>query len=395
MGATDRGAPSALGEGRGEGAVAVLVSAAAALPILTLPTESGAAEVSEVGFTLLGYKERGLMKVTEPIVWAKGRFGDSWEVSGSALIDIVSGASPEGVSNVSGRPVQTISGASITDRRKQGDIKVARRMGEFTLAGSGAWSSEEDYFSRAFGLEARLDLNQRNTSLVAGFGHSSDRVGSSDDPGLDEPRTTREYMFGVTQVLSRTAAIQSTLTHARGNGWYNDPYRYTFTFYPEQGLAPVFMPDTRPGNRDGWAWLTRYRQRFTGAQGTLQADYRFYADDWSVRGHTFDVAWQQDLGEHWAVRPGLRYYTQRAAEFYRPVLPVPQPAISSSDQRLASFGSVSPSLRVLYRFDNGVTVEGTAGYTYSSASLRMGGGGSEAFEPLRAWYGIFTVSRVF
>ena len=384
-----------MGATKGEGAFAALMTAAAALPILSLPVDCAAAEVSEIGFTLLGYRERGLMKVTEPIVWAKGRFGDSWEVSGSALIDIVSGASPEGVSNVGGRPVQTISGASIGDRRKQGDIKVGHRMGELTLAGSGAWSTEEDYFSRAFGIEARLDLDQRNTTLVAGFGHSSDRVGSSDDPELDQPRITREYMLGVTQVLSRTAAVQSTLTLARGNGWYNDPYRYTFTFYPEQGLAPVFLQDTRPATRDSWAWLTRYRQRFTGVEGTLQADYRFYADDWGVRGHTLDVAWQHDLGEHWALRPGLRYYTQRAANFYRALLPLPQPPVSSSDQRLASFGGVSPSLRALYRFDNGVSVEATAGYTYNSARLRLGGGGSEAFEPLRAWYGIFTVSRVF
>jgi len=53
--------------------------AALALPILALPVKAGAAEVGEVGFNVLSYKERGLMKITEPIVWARGRFGDGWE----------------------------------------------------------------------------------------------------------------------------------------------------------------------------------------------------------------------------------------------------------------------------------------------------------------------------
>jgi hypothetical protein len=371
------------------------MQAALALPILVLPARAGAAEVSEIGFTLLGYQERGLMKVSEPIVWAKGRIGDGWEIQASALIDIVTGASPEGTSNVSGRPVQVISGASVTDRRRMGDVKIARRIGELTLAGSGAWSSEEDYFSRAFGFEARLDLNQRNTTLAAGYGHSSDRVGSSDAPLLNEPRTTREYMLGITQVLTRTSAVQSTVTRGRGRGWYSDPYRYTLTFFPEQGLEPIFARDARPHSRGTWSWLTRYRKHFPDTDGTLQADYRYYSDDWGIRAHTIEAAWQQELSERWSLRPALRYYTQRAARFYAPVVPLPQPDTISSDQRLASFGGLSPSLRAILRLENGVTIEATAGYVYDAARLRAGGSGSSAYETLRAYYGILTVSRAF
>jgi len=390
--ATEGPPPRPKGEGDFLGA---LTRAALALPILVVPARAGAAEVSEVGFTLLGYQERDRVKVSEPIVWAKGRIGESWEIQASALIDIVTGASAEGTSNVSGRPVQTISGASISERRKMGDVKISRRIGELTLSGSGAWSTEEDYFSRAFGLEARLDLNQRNTTLAAGYGLSSDRVGSSDDPQLDAPRTTREYMLGITQVLSRTSAVQSTLVHGRGRGWFNESYRYTLTFFPGQGVEPIFAPDARPASRDTWSWLTRYRRHFPGADATLQADYRYYTDDWGIRAHALDAAWQQELSERWALRPGLRYYTQRAASFYSPVVPLPRPAVISSDQRLAAFGGLSPSLRAILRLDSGLTIEATAGYVYNAARLRLGGAGSSAYEPLRAYYGIVTVSRAF
>ena len=57
-------------------AIDALLKAALALPILTLPARAGAIETGEVGFTLLGYKERGLMKVTEPVAWGRIQFGD-------------------------------------------------------------------------------------------------------------------------------------------------------------------------------------------------------------------------------------------------------------------------------------------------------------------------------
>ncbi|HUI99101.1 MAG TPA: DUF3570 domain-containing protein, partial [Usitatibacter sp.] len=101
------------------------------------------------------------------------------------------------------------------------------------------------------------------------------------------------------------------------------------------------------------------------------------------------------FGERWSVRPALRYYMQAAADFYSPVVPRPQPAVLSSDQRLAAFGGLSPSLRVILRLEDGFTFEGSAGYVHDAASLRLGGGGSEAFSTLRAVYGIVSISRPF
>ncbi|MGZ5033529.1 MAG: DUF3570 domain-containing protein [Usitatibacter sp.] len=379
---------------RTEGAaLAALMQAALALPILVVPARAGAAEVGEVGVTVLGYKERGLMKITEPIVWGHARIGESWEIQASGAVDIITGASPQVVSNLSGKPVQTITGASISDRRTTSDFKVTRKFGELALGASRTLSNEEDYNSHAFGLDARLDLDQRNTTLAAGYGLSNDRVRSADNLALDERRDTREYLAGVTQVLSPLAAVQSTLTFSRGRGWYNDPYKFTLTFYPVG--SPALAPDRRPSSRDSVAWLTRYRRHVPQAHATLQADYRFYRDDWGVRSHTLEVAWQRELDERWALRPALRYYTQSSADFYSPLIPQPQPEVLSSDQRLASFGGLSPSLRAIARLDGGLKLEATAGYVYNSRSLRLGGSGSEFFQTLRAYYAIIGISREF
>jgi len=370
------------------------MGAALALPILALPAHAGAAEVGEVGFTTLYYRERGLMKVVEPIAWLRVSFAETWEVRATALVDIVTGASPEGVSNLSGRPVRTITGASVEDRRYGGDVKVTKRIGDATVSVSRAISDEDDYVSRAFGLEGTLDLRGKQTTLAAGLGRAKDRIRSSDDAQLDARRDTKEYLVGVTQVLSPTALFQGTLQASRGKGWFNDPYKVTLTFRP--GSFPLFARDTRPDTRNVLTGVGRFRQHVPSMRGTLQADYRYHHDNWGIRAHTLEAAWSQDLGDSWSLRPALRYYTQSQADFYRLEVPARPPPglLISSDQRLAAFGGLSPSLRATYRFASGVTVEATAGYTYNAASLRPGGG-SPGVETLRAPFLLGTIAKTF
>ncbi len=64
-------------------------------------------------------------------------------------------------------------------------------MGDWTFSASRAVSDEEDYNSKAFGLEARVDLNEKNTTLIAGYGKSNDRVGSSTIPTCTSRATPR------------------------------------------------------------------------------------------------------------------------------------------------------------------------------------------------------------
>ena len=378
---------------RPEGALGALMRAALALPILALAPRAGAAVVGEMGASILGYKERGLMKATEPILFGHAIIDDVWEIEASAVGDILTGASPQLVTNINGQPMQVLTGASVHDRRHAGDAKVGRRFGDLTLSASAAVSNEHDYHSKAGGVEARRDFNDRNTTLTLGYGRANDHVGSGIDPSLNEPRTTDQYLVGVTQVLSPVALVQSSLAYSNGRGWYNDPYKLTLTFYPDQAL-PALLPDLRPDHRRSWAWLTRYRRHFAAQRGTLQADYRYFEDDWGVRAHTLELAWEQQLDERWSLRPALRYYTQGAADFYSPVIPRPAPRFQSSDQRLAAFGGLSPSLRATLRLDS-VIVEGAVGYVHDASSLRLGGSGTSAFETLRAVYGILSVTYPF
>jgi hypothetical protein len=306
----------------------------------------------------------------------------------------VTGASPRLVTNESGQPVQSITGASISDRRRGGDVKLAKRLGDWTLAAARTRSDEEDYWSRAYGLEARWEPGERLTAFTAGYGKSNDRVRSVENPELDERRDTQEYLLGVTQVLSPVSVLQGSVQVSRGRGFYDDPYKLTLTFYPDAGL-PVLARDRRPDHRDSVAALVRLRHHFPVAASTLQADYRYFRDDWGVRAHTVEVGWSRDLGAEWSLRPALRYATQSAADFYSGTVARPRPDVHSSDQRLAAFGSLSPSIRVTRRLETGLTVEATVGAYRNAASLRAGGGGSSAYETLTAWYAVAGVTWAF
>jgi len=73
----------------------------------------------------------------------------------------------------------------------------------------------------------------------------------------------------------------------------------------------------------------------------------------------------------------------------------PPAAVHSSDQRLGSFGGLSPSLRAILRVHDKLTLDGTLGYVQNSRSFHWGGSGSEAFETLRAWYGLVGATWAF
>ncbi len=379
-------------------AITAFMSAASALPIVTLPVSS-AAQIMEsefvpamlptggaMGIRTLSYREPGdRMKVSESVIWIKSPIGENWEVAASTLVDIISGASAARVSNASGRPVQIFTGASITDRRTGTDLSVKRKFGDNSIALAHTISDEKDYDSRAGSVNATLDFNERNTTLAIGYGMSRDEVRSVDDPRLDERRKSQELLLGITQILDRNSLVQSNLALTRGSGYLSDPYRTTVSNYRD-GLFPpiVLAADSRPDSRRQWAWLTRYKRTLPEQNALVSAEYRYYRDDWGIRAHTLYGSWLQTMSDKWKVEFSLRYYAQNEADFYRAEITArPVPRYTSSDQRLAAFGSLEPSVKVILQLTTGSALDLGVSLYRQQGNWKIGGG-SPAFEPLRA-----------
>ncbi len=327
-------------EGTRRAAATLLAAAAALLPEAALA--QGRPEQTVLAFKYLDYvdlqKSGRRMHVRAPLMYGAAPVGENWGVEGSATLDSMSGASPQYYSALSGA-----SGQGIRDVRRAADVRATRYLEHGSVGIGTAYSNEDDYQSRTVSIDVRRSTEDRNTIWAAGASGTSDRIGSSNDPGLRESRHTREYLVGVTQVLSPLSLVQSNLMRIESRGYHSDPYK---------------ILDIRPRERNALAWLTRANRFVPAWNGALQFSYRFFRDDWNVRAHTLDAAWHQNLSAGWTMRPSVRYHTQHAASFFGAQFPPARfDAPMSFDQRLSSFGAWSVALKLTKALNAGTTLD--------------------------------------
>ena len=86
--------------------------------------------------------------------------------------------------------------------------------------------------------------------------------------------------------------------------------------------------------------------------GIFDLSYRFYDDDWGIKSHTTEVAFQYTLKNNLFFKPTIRAYQQSAASFYYHSLPGSEaiPAFASADYRLAEFDAYTLSLEFGKKF---------------------------------------------
>ena len=350
-----------------------LFAAALALPGI-VPGGVGAQTAPDngvVALKFLDYRDwqpgANRMSVRSPSVYALKPLSDTLTVEGSVVYDSMSGASPLWHN--------TLSGASrlrVTDYRTAGDVKVTKYFDGAAIALGAAASSERDYLSRAGSLEVRVWSDDRNRTWAFGFGGASDRINPVN--GLEEnaPRTTLDFLVGVTQALSPAAIVQSNLTYSRGHGYYSDPYKTL---------------DTRPDRRAVVAWLTRFNLHFPASDATLRLSYRYLHDSFGGDSNAFEATWFQPLPSEWSVAPSLRYYTQSAADFYFDP-PFPKGFVFgrnyTADTRLSAFGAFTPSIAIAKALPEGWSANLKVALYRQRASWRLGGGGSPGLEPFSA-----------
>ncbi|GAB6041404.1 DUF3570 domain-containing protein [Endothiovibrio diazotrophicus] len=349
--------------------LSALMAAAAALHVVTPAGAGEATDHTEMAFKYLDYidyqKDQDRIHVRAPMAWLRAPLDERTEVTGTLVMDSVSGASPWYLSTLSGA-----SGKGISEWRRALDLKVTRYFDRLTVGFSAGVSSENDYLSQSLGLDLRYDSDDRNTTYAVGIGHAGDRIGSTNNAWLSETRSTRDLFAGVTRVIDPLSIVQSNLSYSDGSGYYDDPYK------------PL---DHRPDNRRKLAWLTRYRRFIPDWDAALSADYRYYRDSWGVRAHSIELALQQPLKDGWSLRPSVRYHTQDAADFFQASFP---PAtfgsIYSADQRLASFGAVTLGLKVSKEVNDQLTLDFGVERYRQRASLHWGSDGSPNLEPFDA-----------
>ena len=314
------------------------------------------------------------IRVKAPAIAISTPFAGDWSFDGSYVVDAISGASPAYYT-------APRSLANITEQRRALDASVTRYWADGSLKVGAAVSNESDYDSRAVSALGSWSSADRNTTLKLGLGVTQDRIRSNTNRNLDESRTTTDWLFGITRVITPTDIAQLTVTFANGQGFFSDPYKAL---------------DSRPRSRQVHTVLGRWNHFFTGTDGTARFSYRYYADTNEIKAHTLGLEYEQPLPDGWAITPLLRVYTQSAARFYvdpDPQLPnrvnipddyVPGESLLSFDQRTSAYGARTIGLKLTKQLDKNWAADMKLERYEQRGDWRIGGDGSPGLAPFMA-----------
>ncbi|GAB6068287.1 hypothetical protein JCM13664_16060 [Methylothermus subterraneus] len=256
------------------------------------------------------------------------------------------------------------------------------------------------------------------------------------------------FNLGLSQVLSRNDLVSLNLAYTQSQGFLENPYKAVTAIFvdPVQLGRPVLIGDRRalleerPAVRNQGVVGVKWVRYFAPLDAAFHLGYQFARDDWGISAHTLEAQWIQPLGGGWTLAPRIRYYSQDRADFYRPFLLSLQPFETtakdplgreiwidrsgreffvsngdffdaqgnpvtppddvapkrirfdrarlpkhfSSDHRLSGFGALSGGITLAKEFAKGVTLEAGFEYYTHAGSLKLGGGGEDAFADFHA-----------
>lgn len=296
----------------------------------------------------------------------------SWlGVKGEVVYDAISGASPTGAPPPStinfDPPVTTglsrsVPLAKLTDTRYAGTLELPLSFGRHRITPQYSDSEESDYISYGAALNYSVDLNEKNTTLNAGWSHTWDTILLYELPG--ERKYSDDYLVGVNQLLGPKTVLTVNFTYGNSRGYLNDQYKgVLFESDPQQNPDSIGLTnERRPEQRDryvGYASLTR---AVPSLDASIETSYRFYHDTYGVDAHTLGLNWFQKIGKHVVVSPLFRYYLQSEASFYATRFPDynSQPEFYSADYRLSELETFTYGVMVSVKPTDWLTLD--AGY---------------------------------
>jgi len=358
----------------------------ASCTLLGLPSAQAESEW-DIETAVMYYSEKDRVSAIEPILSMTKELSDEEFLNLKFTLDSLTGASATGA--VPSTQVQTFSTPSgndtylvapnetpldptFFDTRAQFSLswdkpieRTLRRNLGFNI------SKEYDFTSIAGNASWTWDTNLRNTSYTLGANIELDWIEpeggaplplSSQDPAASPPilrdgdtkqKQVYDLLLGVTQIIDRTSLVQFNLSFSLADGYLNDPYklvsRVDSTVGPNEGEPIDQIYENRPDSRQRTGLYSHYKKQL-GNRDIFSISYRYMNDDWGIDSHTIGTSYRWRLDNGYFIQPGLRYYEQSAASFYRYFLldsdPVPETV--SADYRLGEMETYTVGVKFGY-----------------------------------------------
>ena len=240
--------------------------------------------------------------------------------------------------------------AGFKDHRKALDLGVTLPVADgikLSLGGSG--SKETDYTSFSGRVGLSKELFSKNTTLSAGFNYERDSskpftgiprpLASMGDAviGTGRHKSVTSFVAGVTQVLTPGWLAQINWSHGVSKGYQTDPYKLVSLVDGASGDPFAYIYENRPNRRKRDSIYVG--TKFALGSAVTDASVRWYRDSWGIKSWTYALSEHVPLGRIAYVEPGIRYYRQSAANFFRNyvLLDEATPAFVSADSRLGKF----------------------------------------------------------
>lgn len=358
-----------------------LASATCAL----LSTTVTASNIDDWNFdaAFMYYNETDRISAKEGVLNASKTFDNDYLLSLGVVVDSLTGASANGaVAQPNAQTFTTASGkvqtpsklsdipvdSDFKDTRLQSSIQLALPLFENnTLSVGGYFSKESDYRSVGFNSNWALDFNEKNSTLSFGLAASYDQTkpsGGIHDPlsirqvnstlvsaanegiiGTTDTKKNNDILLGFTQVINERMLVQFNYSYSSLNGYINDPYKI-LSVINDNGVTQEYRYESRPESRKKHAFFVQSKSHFD--RGVMDLSYRYMSDDWKIKSNTFDFHYHFMLPHGFFIEPHLRYYTQKAAEFYQPYLNdnEPLPTYASADYRLGALDTYTLGVKV-------------------------------------------------
>ena len=316
------------------------------LAAMVAPARSARADTTFVSKVQV-YADSDHTTVVSPVVSASADVTPDTSVSLGYLVDIVSSASVDIVSQA--------SKITIHDTRHQVSAGMSQRLGDLTLTGNYSFSRENDYLSHTFGGGVSRELFDKNTTLALGYGISLNTVGRADDENFSRSLTSQHLSASWTQIISPRLLTQLTYELGNESGFQASPYRFVPIRAAVDAAPELWVPETDPDSRWRHA-IVLGANRAIGTNDSLQADYRLYVDSWGITSHTIGARYFVHLSPRLELRLRERFYTQGAASFYLNNYTAPEKYITY-DRELSPLWSETFGGKLMYKFTDHVEGE--------------------------------------
>jgi len=229
------------------------------------------------------------------------------------LIDTIAGATPTGEKAAPGAPVPV---SQMEDERKAWDTNLSYQLPRINVTVGYGVSRESDYVSNGTSVNTVTDFNQKNTTLLLGWGHTDDRI-MERFWARDRAKTGDDFVAGLTQLLSPHTSVTLNLSYGHVDGFLSDPYKIVSTTRLDLDPGTYYTPpENRPRVKDKGSLFLGLLRDFSDQNAALDASYRYYSDSFGIDAHTVELKWIQRAGTHFVFEPLIRYHLQSAADFY-------------------------------------------------------------------------------